>query len=294
MKKKRSLREITIIAIKDKKKRIIIHILFLIISVLLFIISYNVNIVSDLLLALCIAIFISSLTLFFEIFKIYSEDGDSYKTLVDDYLNKNCLFCKTSLEGVYKNREEINLLEKFERAKKQIKILVTNLDSIKDRTHLDCLKECAERGVEIQICTLHPDEALYFNIHRATGNTTPEVRFNQMRDSLLIYLKYFKKCKEEIRNNVKIKVYKQMPTIITFIVDNHCYLGFMVYNNQARDIMHIQFNLEKASIAEKHNKNIITAEIFNKHFDAIFLEESQDIDIRDVEKIKFSEDVNFE
>jgi len=265
--------------VNSKKKRLvaqfIVFVIFLLIWALLM--AKNVSIATEISASIAIALMISIITTLIEIiFNLYSDDG-VYQEMVNTYLRRQCLFCKTSLEGVYNNRDEAQIGRELascahectRTSPKEVKILVTNLESIVAPRYFEPLKECIRQGVKVKVCTIDPRSAEAFNIYRVTGgDNDPELRFFKMKNSLKTFVEYNNSLQE---NKMDIRTYTTFPTMILFIIDNSCFLSFLFHNTFARNALHIQFNLAKEKyLAATKGGGTISAESFEKHFDDVF------------------------
>lgn len=229
---------------------------------------------------------------------LLSQTTEQFKTMIDSSVNKlqhstdinqhvlgtflgrNCLFCKTVLLNVYPDRQAAKLDEFFATAKREICVLVTNLESIKEHTPL--LIEKAQQGVAVKLCTIDPRAASAFNITRVTGGTSnPRTRFVSMQAALEGFLERNMKLFEDVApeqrafeqhdkaNSLQIRTYSSMPTSIVFISDDECIIGFMLNNAFSRETVHMHFKLEEDSTCCASQRPI-KINAFKNHFDQIF------------------------
>ncbi|HEY8363978.1 MAG TPA: hypothetical protein VIK84_00270 [Haloplasmataceae bacterium] len=254
--------------VRNKIKRLVTEIILLLFLICLYIIltAYELPIAEELALAFGTAILVAVVSTFVQIMlNITSGDG-YYEQIVNNYLNRNCVFCKTSLIGIYPNRYACELDKLFKEAKKEINILATNLESLQQ--YIDILQECSLRGVKVKITTIHPSIAKEFSLYRVTGrNTDPESRFYSMKNSLRFFIEENKEL--DSNHKMDIRTFKIMPTLIIFIVDNNCIVSFMVHKFFAREVLHLHFNLEHEKYLDQGDTSISPI-IFKRHFDSVF------------------------
>jgi sugar-specific transcriptional regulator TrmB len=201
------------------------------------------------------------------------------ESILSSYFNRNCLFCKIYLIDVYPNREKCNLKSFFNKAEREICILTTNLESIKDSSSV--LIKKAKNGVEVKLCTIDPRAAKTFNITRVTGeDRSSRTRFDSMWNSLHYFIEKNetifsdsinnKHCElHNKQNSLKIKTYSIMPTIILFISDDECIVSFMLNKHFARDVIHLHFDTSLTYL-QTGGLQEITPKIFKDHFDNVF------------------------
>lgn len=284
-KTKKTMREHLKTIINNKQKRlVVIGLAFLFVLALWVIFFTNeVDIAATVTLSATITLFVNGITTLTEIiFNIESDDG-AYKSMVTDFLRRECRFCKTSLVGVYKNREDAHIENLLAECNKEVKFLTTNLQTMAEKKYYDRIVECLDRGLTVELLTMDPKIAESFNLHRVTGeDNDPAARYQDMKKSLNKFIELRgKRLRDEKNGTLIIKTYKIFPTMILFIVDNNCILSFMFQKTYARDAMHIHFDLSKEKcLADIDHDSLITAESFRKHFDDIFNDED------------FSEEVN--
>lgn len=157
---------------------------------------------------------------------------DKFSNLVELYSGKSCTFCKNSIKSVKMNRDDCNLGEFFNSAKESISILATNLESF--TPFIPIFEKKAKRGVVVRIATLHPTFGASFNIARVVGRSSPEERWEEMKSSLEAFLIH--------KDLFQVRVYsKLLPTVILMIVDDQCYVSYLLHGHKSRETPHFLF-----------------------------------------------------
>lgn len=264
-----------------KKKVIIIAVFLFLISLLGHVYNLSENWKNKawepIILALITALFVAVVMMVIELILKLNDDDTHYHRHVETintWLEKECVFCKSSISAIYPNRDSVNLKQLFQEANKRIYILTTNLESLSN--YKEILHSKAEKKVDLRICTLHPNNAMIFNIFRSTGKTTQQTRFNTMQSSLLGFLETFKD-----RNCVR--TYEEIPSMVLFLADNHCVVSLLFKNHHARDTFHIKYDLSRESDVTED----ISCIIFEEHFDKIY-ESAKVVTVQEIGQLKYS------
>ena len=295
-KKSRQRSETTKKIVKSKFKRLTAIVIIFVISLLIWIIlytnngantSFHIPLINEIIAAIAIAMFVLMITMCIEIRLYLDADDGFYRDIVSNFLKKQCHFCKTSLEYVFKTRKAANMIEKLKTCNQNVKFLVTNLETVVyDSEFFNELKKCIDRGVKIEICTIDPSIAYTFNIHRVTGgDNDPDTRFLKMKNSLKTLIQY-RDDNTIPPDKLDIRTYVTFPTMILFIFDHDCFLSLMFHNTFARNAIHFQFNIEKDNLLTSFGEGAIYADSFKKHFEGVFTDSKQ-ISLQDVEKMVF-------
>jgi len=189
-------------------------------------------------------------------------------------LNRKCVFCKSTLINVYRNREEVNLKKLFQNSEREIKIMLTSLESIKD--HIPVLKEKAKVGVRVEICTMSPTLVEKFFDFRDCGKGNRTTKVLAMKGAL----DYMMEENEAVNFLMDIRVYSKIPTMILFIIDDECIVNFLVADSLSRDFMHLHFNFQKESILLESGKSIFSANVFKSQFDNVFRKSKVEFELK--------------
>ena len=193
--------------------------------------------------------------------KVLQNSIDSFSNVVELYSGKSCTFCKNSIKAVKFNRNECNLEQFFSQAQQSVCILATNLESFVP--YLNIFSELATRGVHIKVATIHPNFARDFNISNVVGYTGSEKRWRDMKDSLIKFLT-FSESDSYGENKIEIRTYTTItPTLILMIVDNDCYVSYLLHGHRSRETPHFLFSGSDNSQMSPFNS-------FKKHFDGIW------------------------
>jgi nucleoside 2-deoxyribosyltransferase len=134
-------------------------------------------------------------------------------------LEKQVTIQKPTFEiSCFTNREFVNLQKKFENAKKHIRIVQTNLDTVA-KDYAESIENAMKMvpSLEVRFLTLDPES--YFAAVRASqlGADISEFRF-ELHKSLYDLQDRFKKYK-----NFEIRIYDDFPTQICFTIDDFIY-----------------------------------------------------------------------
>ena len=198
----------------------------------------------------------------------------TYGKALNTWLTRECLFCKSSISAVHPNRDSVNLQQLFKEANNRIYILTTNLSSLIN--YKNTLRAKADKKVDVKICTLHPSNAIIFNIFRSTGTSSPPIRFNTMKSSLLEFLETFKGLNS-------VKTYEEIPSMILFIADNNCVVSLLFKGCHARNTLHITYDLSKSS----SDDDGVSCNLFLDHFNKIYAD-AKTITEEDTTQLEFN------
>lgn len=128
------------------------------------------------------------------------------------------------------NRESCDLMRFFASAKHSISILATNLDSFKGC--IDILNKKAAANVKVRIAAMHPELARNFFKLRMLGSQGPEEAWEKMKS-----------------------------TLVLVIVDNRCYVAYLLNSKKTRDTIHFLYGSANYSDAES------PVNYFKSHFE---------------------------
>ena len=197
--------------------------------------------------------------------KKLDDATNDFSKILDIYNGKACTFCKNYIKDVKFNRKDCNLDDFFSSAKYSINILATNLKSFTN--YIPKLLEKANQGIKVRIATMHPNFARDFNISRVTGTTTAEQRWVDMKESLINFVSFSSRSDVD-KDKFQVKAYNGIaPTLILIMVDNNCYVAYLINGMHARDTIHFLFstndNTNKAS----------PVYYFKNHFESIWEDE---------------------
>lgn len=273
-KKEKKTKRIIDIVLKNKKMRLLTQVVILVVFILFYwiVLLLKSTILSTVVLSICIALFLSIFSLLIEIALHITSDDGYYKSIVNDFLKRDCIFCKSSFVGLYENLAKVNLEYYLKRCQDRICILAVSLESMKIYTAL--FKECIERGVKVSICTLDPVAGNNYEMYKVTGkNRNGEVNFNSSKDSLIYF--FDENISIDDNDKIDLRIYKKIPTMTLYIIDNDCFLGFLFRETFGRLALHLHFSLDKDKIINNGDNNISTM-VFKNHFDKVF-EESEPI-----------------
>lgn len=204
----------------------------------------------------------------------------SFSGVLDIYNGKACTFCRNYIKDVKFNRKSCNLQNFFATAKNSISILATNLESFVP--YLPQFTALAKDGISVRVSAIHPNFARDFNIARVTGNTSPEKRWRDMKDSLMKFAAFATKD-DSSGNNFQVRTYSAIaPTLILIMVDNECYVAYLLNGMRASDTIHFLF-----SAGEEVTTNS-PVYYFKKHFESIWSDEgTRECDIENITAISY-------
>ncbi len=162
---------------------------------------------------------------------------------------------------VFSSREEANFSTIFSNAKRKIRILTTNLQGLVE--YLPNIREAQKNksNFSVEILTLDP-ESEFVNARGAlVGREIAEFR-KEMKESLSNFIKTLnlKDTNETLGNKVFIRIYREFPTQITYIVDDYIYFSVVSVNHQSRN--NIVFKIEKGRRGAENS--------FYQHWDTIW------------------------
>lgn len=182
----------------------------------------------------------------------------TFNRMVDTYNGKACTFCKNYIKDIRFSRDDCNLESFFMSATESICILATNLESFVQ--YLPLFSSLSQKGINVRVATIHPNYARDFNIARVTGNTDPEQRWHDMKDSLMKFVAFSEKT-----SSFYVRTYSEVaPTLIMMMSDNNCYVAYLLHGMRARDTIHFLFTLGEDDNAQS------PVYYFKKHFESIW------------------------
>lgn len=201
----------------------------------------------------------------------------TFNRMIDTYNGKACTFCKNYIKDVRFNREDCNLKEFFMAARESICILATNLESFVQ--FLPLFESLSNKGINVRVATIHPNYARDFNIARVTGNTDPKQRWQDMKDSLIKFAAFSEKSP-----SFQVKTYSEVaPTLIMMMVDNSCYVAYLLHGMRARDTIHFLFTLGEGDSSHS------PVYYFKKHFESIWYDSgTTDCKVDDIVAINYT------
>lgn len=184
---------------------------------------------------------------------------NAFSHMMDIYSGKSCTFCKNSIKAVKLNRDDCDLQFFFEQAKESICILATNLKSFTD--YLPIFSQKVTQGVQVRIATVHPNFARSFNISNLVGRNGPQDRWQEMKSSLEQFLSF---AEAQTEGKIEIKTYcTQTPTLVLMIVDQQCYVSYLLHAHKSRETPHFLFDGTVEYTATPFNG-------FKTHFEGIW------------------------
>ena len=134
---------------------------------------------------------------------------------------------------VFASREAADYPSAFANAKKRIRILTTNLHGLVQ--HIDDILLAVKHNpeIKIEILTLDPESEFVNARGTLIGKEISEFR-QDMKDSLKKCVKELKNTKLTKPNQVLIRIYREFPTQITYIIDDCIYSSVVSVNHQSR------------------------------------------------------------
>lgn len=190
----------------------------------------------------------------------------------------------------YKKRTEIPLNNLIATANERIHIITTNLSYFMDTEHMffetseeltfltkekspfkmekgakvHAFEIPAKRGIEIKILTLDP-ESLIARYRAEQLGFDFDIGYyrKELKDSVKSFYARYK-----IYNNVSIRLYDDLPTLIALIIDKRVITSVITRGSRARDDLHflIDLDLPGANIFEAHFAQVASAP--SKHISA--------------------------
>lgn len=168
---------------------------------------------------------------------------------------------------VYSSRDGADFSTVFSNAYRRIRILTTNLQGLVK--HISDIKDAlknsklslAESGerLKVEILTLDPESEFVNARGKLIGREISEFR-KEMKDSLKRFRDDLISNSTEPDGNVNIRIYREFPTQITYIVDEFVYSFVVSVNHQSR------YNL--VSKIEKGRRGVENS--FYQHWDTIW------------------------
>jgi hypothetical protein len=142
---------------------------------------------------------------------------------------------------VFASRKEANFSAAFASAKKRIRILTTNLQGLLE--HVEDILWAVKKNpkIKIEILTLDPESEFVNARGTLIGKEIAEFR-QEMKNSL-------NNCVDQLikngkaKNQVLIRIYREFPTQITYIIDENVYSSVVSVNHQSRH--NIVFKIDK-------------------------------------------------
>ncbi len=200
--------------------------------------------------------------------------SDNLQKSLQVYFGHNCLFCRTSLIAVYDNRSLAKLDKFFNKAKKEIGVLMTNVASIvnDDAKIVRVLCDKAQSGVKVEVCTMDVSTSREFiNVRARCLKRTPEQFVDSIKHSLLELMAensiLFKDVADvdtqehNVENSIQIKTYSVPSSLIMFKADDEYIISFILNEVTSRDVVH--FHL-------RSNGKDDSVNCFKNHFDSVF------------------------
>ncbi len=218
--------------------------------------------------------------------KIFHENPPN-KTLILDFQQQLLSFFELAvnvvkgkgeslpLYKVFSNRVGANLPQEIINANDTIDLITTNLSYYTDLENfsvkIDGEKHYAfdppilSKGVRVRILTLNPESVIAEYRAKQLGK---EHEVNVYRDQLRkaatsFYHRYFD------MENVDIKIYDDLPSQISLIIDGKIITGFVSRGQQSRFNIHVEFNSECKGAHET----------FEKHFSEVHANQKYTTDI---------------
>lgn len=202
----------------------------------------------------------------------------TFNRTVETYNGKACTFCKNYIKDIRFSRDDCDLDSFFRSARDSICILATNLESFVP--FLPLLSGLSQKGINVRVATIHPNYARDFNIARVTGNTEPEQRWHDMKNSLVKFVTF-----SENANSFFVRTYSEVaPTLIMMMVDNNCYVAYLLHGMKSRDTIHFLFTTGEGDFSRS------PVYYFKRHFDSIWDDEgTKDCILNDIVSISYTE-----
>lgn len=141
---------------------------------------------------------------------------------------------------VYVNRVEINLPNYIQNAKKNIRILETNLESVASELveHLaNSLNDSKRLHLTVQICTLNP----HSKFAEARALQLARLKKDYEKELIESLHRTYNKLKDCNKDRWEIKIYDTFPTQITFSFDEtEVFSSVMALGKRSRQMLHFQ------------------------------------------------------
>ena len=160
---------------------------------------------------------------------------------------------------VYVDRVEINLPNYIRNAKRNIRILETNLESVASdlADHLaKALNDPKRPQLTVQICTLNP----HSTFAQARALQLARLKKDYERELIQSLNETYNKLKSCDRDRWEVKIYDTFPTQITFAFDNDVFSSVMALGKRSRQMLHFR--------VQTSNKN--ANDTFEAHFNQLY------------------------
>ncbi|GEM_PF-4984586 len=180
---------------------------------------------------------------------------------IDDSVKRefSCTLKKTVIS--HEKRDGIEIGEKIKHSKKNIDLLVTNFNYFNN--NIDELLNRVEKGVNLRILVLNPNDEFVKRRYKDLGNKSSEEFCNSIKTSFNEFIngRDEKELKAKLKGKIEIRIFSDSPSIMYFRIDNKIFISFILKQGRGRSYTHIEF---------RKDEGFSHADCFIEHFEKLW------------------------